>query len=124
MRLHRRYDSDDMLLSVVDSAMLRDNSRLAMGRFEEITAAIVALHEAKNADYGNAFAESFERYERIRPGAGLEYAVGRMGDKMGRITNLAFKGGQKVKDESIADTLMDLAAYAIMTVEAFENKEG
>lgn len=94
-----------------------------MGRFEEISEAIVALHEAKNADYGNSFMKSFNRYEGFRTGAGLEYAVGRMGDKMERITNLAFNGNQKVKGESIEDNLMDMAAYAIMTLEAMEQVE-
>lgn len=81
------------------------------------------LHEMKNSDYGNAFAISFAQYESLREGAGLQYAVGRMGDKMQRITNLAFKGDQKVKGESIKDTLIDLAAYAIMTVQTIEAVE-
>ena len=88
--------------------------------FDTITDKIRALHAIKNADYGNAFGESFLKYEKIRKGAGLEYAVGRMGDKMQRITNLAFQDPEfrAVSDETVEDTLLDLAAYAIMTVEA------
>lgn len=81
---------------------------------------MVSLHEMKNSDYGNAFGDSFDEYESMEPGQGLKYAVGRMGDKMQRIKNLAFSRSQKVKDESIKDTLIDLAAYAIMTAEAME----
>lgn len=84
---------------------------------------MITLHEMKNSDYGNSFGQSFAEYEHHRTGAGLEYAVGRMGDKMRRITNLAFHGNQKVQSESIKDTLIDLAAYALMTVEEYEAME-
>lgn len=91
--------------------------------FTDIAAYMCTLHEMKNSDYGNAFAVSFLQYEGLKDGAGLQYAVGRMGDKMQRITNLAFKGNQKVKGESIKDTLIDMAAYCIMTVQAIEAAE-
>jgi len=39
-----------------------------------------------------------------------------MSDKMNRIISLTTKKNQKVNDESIADTLMDLASYSIMTL--------
>ena len=39
-----------------------------------------------------------------------------MSDKMNRIISLTTKENQKVNDESIADTLMDLASYSIMTL--------
>ena len=40
----------------------------------------------------------------------------RLGDKLARFKSLTKSGGQEVKDESIRDTLIDLANYAIMTV--------
>lgn len=39
-----------------------------------------------------------------------------MGDKLARFKSLTKSGVQEVKDESIRDTLIDLANYAIMTV--------
>ena len=91
--------------------------------FKHIAESVVTLHNLKNHYYGNAFGKSFKKYEAIQPGYGLKYAVGRMGDKMERITNLAFKDMENREnlDESIRDTLVDLAAYAIMTIEAMDN---
>ena len=39
-----------------------------------------------------------------------------LGDKLARFKSLTKSGVQEVKDESIRDTLIDLANYAIMTV--------
>lgn len=91
-----------------------------MSSFKDIAEGIIALHCRKDEAYGNAFEKSFRRYEGYAEGEGLKYAVGRMGDKMGRIENLAFRDEVDYGDESIIDTLRDLAAYAIMTVECLE----
>ena len=40
----------------------------------------------------------------------------RLGDKFSRFKTLSRGADQKVNDESIRDTLIDLANYAIMTV--------
>ena len=40
----------------------------------------------------------------------------RLGDKFNRFKTLSRNEEQKVNDESIRDTLIDLANYAIMTV--------
>lgn len=40
----------------------------------------------------------------------------RLGDKLARFKSLTKSEVQEVKDESIRDTLIDLANYAIMTV--------
>lgn len=62
----------------------------------------------KNHDYGGSFGKSIAEFGPI---AGIV----RMEDKMNRIKSLIKKGGdQKVTDESIKDTLLDLANYAIM----------
>lgn len=78
-------------------------------KHEQICAELSALYKAKNADYGDSFHKSFEKYC-------LTMAVIRIGDKFNRFEQLA--GGQEncVKSESIRDTLLDLANYAIMTV--------
>lgn len=76
---------------------------------EQICAELTDLYAKKNADYGDSFHKSFEKY-------GLIMAAIRLGDKFNRFEQLA--GGQEncVKSESIRDTLLDLANYAIMTV--------
>lgn len=62
----------------------------------------------KNADYGNSFEEQFNEY-------GLLSAIIRFDDKIRRLKQLN-KHEAKVKDESIRDSALDLANYAIMTV--------
>jgi len=65
-------------------------------------------YKRKNADYGNSFEEQFKEY-------GLLSSQIRLDDKMRRLKQLVKEKAQ-VKDESIRDTLLDLANYAIMTV--------
>ena len=66
------------------------------------------LYARKNADYGDSFGKSFKEY-------GLTMACIRLEDKLNRIKSLTKQKAQ-VSDESIADTLMDLANYSIMTL--------
>ena len=67
------------------------------------------LYARKNRDYGNSFDKSMDKF-------GMVVSVIRMGDKVNRLHSLVKKKGEaEVKDESIADTFMDLACYAIMT---------
>ena len=68
-------------------------------------------YEKKNHDYGNSFGETFDKL-------GMISAVTRISDKYNRLVSLCMKSEEerKVKDESIEDTLLDLANYAIMTV--------
>lgn len=77
-------------------------------QFMSITHDMAKTYAAKNHDYGNSFEESLDEF-------GLVASVVRLGDKMNRIKSLIKKEAQ-VKDESIKDTLLDMANYAIMTV--------
>lgn len=70
---------------------------------------INALYERKNHDYGDSFHQTFEE-------EGMAMARIRLGDKFSRFKTLTRSDKQEVKDESIRDTLIDLANYAIMTV--------
>lgn len=77
-------------------------------QFMSITHNMAKTYAAKNHDYGNSFEQSLDKF-------GLVASVVRLGDKMNRIESLTKKEAQ-VKDESIKDTLLDMANYAIMTV--------
>ena len=66
------------------------------------------LYRRKNADYGDSFGKQFEEY-------GIVSSAIRLEDKFNRFKNL-IKNQAQVKDETIEDTLLDLANYAIMTV--------
>lgn len=78
-------------------------------RLDNLMAEMLEIYKAKNKDYGDSFSESFEEFGLIAP-------VVRMNDKMNRIKSLSKKGDRQVKDESLRDSLMDLANYALMTV--------
>lgn len=67
-----------------------------------------SLYERKNHDYGDSFGKSFVEYGMAMPCIRLE-------DKLNRLKALT-KADAEVMDETIDDTLMDLANYAIMTL--------
>lgn len=65
------------------------------------------LYRRKNADYGDSFAKA----RREVP----NYTLGKLYDKFSRYMNLTRQGEQTAQVvESLDDTLMDLANYAIM----------
>ena len=66
------------------------------------------IYARKNHDYGDSFGKGYAEY-------GMVMAVIRLEDKLNRLKSL-IKAESLVKDESINDTLIDLANYAIMTV--------
>lgn len=77
---------------------------------EEITAKMSEVYRAKNADYGDSFHKSHVKHGAIA-------AIVRMDDKLQRVNQLLIHSNtQKVKDESVEDTLLDLANYAIMLI--------
>ena len=78
-------------------------------RHADICKEINALYARKNHDYGDGFHQTFTE-------EGMAMARVRLGDKVVRFKSLTKSGVQEVKDESIRDTLIDLANYAIMTV--------
>ena len=74
-----------------------------------------ALYAKKNHDYGDSFHLSFIE-------EGMAMARIRLGDKLNRFKTLSRSTKQEVKDESLRDTLIDLANYAIMTILEMENE--
>lgn len=74
-----------------------------------ICAELTNTYRKKNADYGNSFSRAVEKY-------GLISALTRISDKFNRLESLILHKEQEVKDESVQDTLLDLANYCIMTV--------
>ena len=72
-----------------------------------------SLYVAKNHDYGDSFGETFKE-------EGFAASRIRLTDKLNRFKKLTRDGGQQVNDESIRDTLIDLANYAIMTLVELE----
>ena len=64
----------------------------------------------KRADYGPTTTETFEKFGPVS-------MLVRMHDKLGRLDNLLGNGQvPRVHEESIEDTLVDLANYALITL--------
>lgn len=96
----------ESLESVIDS--LEDLGTRPIIPNDEEQFMSIAQDMAKNLDYNTDFKESLEEF-------GLVASVIRLGDKMNKIKSLIKKEAQ-VQDESIKDTLLDIANHAIMTV--------
>ena len=91
------FEEDDKILSNTSAQ-----------QFKDIAKGMIETYVRKNHDYGNSFDKSLDKF-------GLVASVVRIGDKMNRIESLVQKEAM-VQDESIKDTLLDMANYAIMTV--------
>lgn len=79
-------------------------------RHMDICKGLNEIYEQKNHDYGDSFHDTFVE-------EGMAMARIRLSDKLNRFKKLSKADSeQKVNDESIRDTLLDLANYAIMTV--------
>lgn len=74
----------------------------------------------KNADYGSSVKKNYDKLEKYGPNEGLKYVFGRISEKYDRLENLIYGNHEnKVVDESIADTLLDMANYAILASISF-----
>lgn len=70
--------------------------------------------KAKDADYGNSVAETRKKFP-------MATAI-RLTDKINRLQNyyLAGESKMRVKDETLKDTLLDIAGYAILELAEME----
>ena len=86
---------------------------------------MVAITEAKNADYAGDGTDpffNFTRVEQLGICATERGFLTRMTDKMARIITFVNVGVLKVKDESVVDTLLDLANYCILLAGYIQSK--
>lgn len=82
---------------------------------KELTDGIHEMFLKKNRDYGNSFENSLDEW-------GLLPSVIRIQEKLDR-TKTSLKKELLVNDESVEDTFLDLANYAIMTVMWLEKQK-
>lgn len=106
----------DKALELINNTKIKPLEDSKTEKHKLICEKINKLYEAKNADYGDSFGKSYKEY-------GLTMSCIRLEDKLNRLKSLNFSRSIKVKDESIEDTLMDLANYAIMTLIELEGEE-
>lgn len=78
-----------------------------MSEIKDICKQLQDTLEKKNSDYGNSASNTYEKFGDI------SYLI-RCTDKMNRMENLITNKKNMVKDESINDTILDLAGYCII----------
>ena len=74
------------------------------------------LYATKNQKYGDSFSMTVQKY-------GIIAALTRLSDKWQRFETLILTKDPGTPDESIRDTLLDMANYCIMTVMELDQKE-
>lgn len=84
--------------------------------FVSIVKEMTELYAKKNHDYGNSFDEGCDKI-------GTGYPLGRLLDKMNRLIACMGKEDEMQVNESIEDTLTDLACYSVMTLSYLKRKK-
>lgn len=97
-------------VSLPDETLTKDVEAFAKKAVE-----MVELYAKKNKDYGNAFHHSFVK-------RGPVAMLSRLDEKLYRLDNIIKNGETAVEEESVMDTLMDIAAYAIMGLVEFSKQ--
>ena len=70
----------------------------------------IELYVKKNHDYGDSFTKGMNTL-------GMSYAVGKLFDKMNRLITIhENEAERRIEDETLDDTLRDMANYALMTL--------
>lgn len=82
--------------------------------FKVVVQELGNIYERKNHDYGSSFSRTFNEFGPVA-------AVVRMSDKMERLKTLC--RGEALVNESLRDTAMDLANYAIMLVMELDKRK-
>lgn len=126
-RIIGKYDVDDEEIDAIERLLDYDMNRdiqekkltleqiRKLEKLEELFYTALQTYIKKNMDYGDSFSKSYQEFGLVAP-------VVRMSDKVERLKSLS-KAEAQVKDESIRDTLLDIANYAIMTVVEVEYED-
>lgn len=85
-------------------------------KFKEVAEQICNLYEKKDAVYGDSFGKTYNHL-------GIISAATRISDKYNRLCNIVKNPDIDKLGESLEDTLMDLAAYSIMTIVKLKENE-
>jgi hypothetical protein len=102
------------------------NKKEYMEFHEAFTTKMLEIARAKNADYTGSSSDPFANFRAVEDIGICSTEVGfltRMMDKFKRITSFVQQGVLQVKDESVEDTLMDLANYCILMAGFIKSKK-
>lgn len=103
----------DLLKSMGIKSTLITEDIVAFGeKVEKVT----QIHAIKNKDYDGAFYKNMRKW-------GVVALCARLSDKMDRLESIVKNGKIEVQDESLEDTLKDIAAYAIMGLVELDRKD-
>lgn len=91
-----------------------NEAKVNVSSFKKQTDEMNDVFAIKNKNYGNSFEISLDKY-------GIIAALTRLSDKFNRLETLILKGENGTTDESVADTLIDLANYSVMTAVYLKN---
>lgn len=87
------------------------------GHIDILTERLNTTLKSKNHDYGDSYAESVDEYGKV-------IMAIRISDKLNRLKTLIKGDDRKVADESLEDTLLDLAGYSLLAIEYLKRKSG
>jgi hypothetical protein len=121
--------NDDLLKHIWDDRRQPNKKEIRPAHMDEgdkflrLLCKMRELHDAKGADYGDGTDaySNFRRSSRL----GVPPLVGclvRLSDKFERVIQLS-KHKAQVKDESIVDTLIDLANYALIAIILYDEEK-
>jgi hypothetical protein len=104
---------------------MKEMSKTDEEQFYELLDKMRSTHDAKRHDY----ASDEDRFSNLMLSELMDIPawVGclvRISDKYSRLTEFAKKGTLKVKDESIEDTFLDMAVYALIGIILYRRAVG
>lgn len=97
----------------VDELLTQFDRTETSNPFKFYTDKLAAILQAKNDAYGDLFTKSVDKF-------GKTVIAVRLSDKFNRICNLIKRGEIKENDESLEDTLLDMAGYSILGLKYLE----
>lgn len=102
---------------VEERSLRRVDSDWLLAQLKTYTTRMVETAAKKNADYAGASPKPFANFSHVEDLGIATTEQGfltRMTDKLCRVATFAKKGVLQVSDESVEDTLLDLANYSLL----------
>ena len=93
-----------------------DQERIRVLNHASLLGDLSHIYVDRNRKYGNSFSQNFLDF-------GMMYPVSRIGEKYNRLKG-AIKNDDVYSDESLEDTLLDIANYSLLTIMELRNQEG
>lgn len=102
-------DSENKNGLTMGSTEITLNDNQTKNPFKKYTDHLAETLQSKNVAYGDSFTKSVDDY-------GLKVIGIRLSDKYNRVKHLVNSGELKENDESLEDTLLDMAGYSILSL--------